>query len=627
MFSVNLTKSIIISMRGMVVVLCANSAAVFSAGKSVAIEKLPAVNVDRAFDLRMLDGRWDDRVQIMWDPQKRRAVRRNYQIWDPFGDTGLDLRWTPDDLILDRERRVSGRGRVTWRQSGTASHDASAVLAEYVGDMSDGMANGLGHLHHRSGLEYEGTWLAGKMHGTGRLFFPNGDQYVGGFKEGARHGRGVFIDAAGEVYEGGFREDVRDGEGTVFPLHKVAYRALWQRGSEMAGSRIPLLADEPLPEFSRIQTTVTDLVRLGVSVDRRYVFDRKETLPYQSNSTGEALSIYPDDPRLLDVWRARAEIQMNDQEASSSPNFPSFLNNPSSRFQPVPIIFDLTNATSQPLGIIGAYLQVVRSDVDAEPAVHLSVSKGDGCSEGMGFQPNLSFENFGWAKAMSARLRFTFAAPGVESEKQQNINKKQPHLKELGTIDDTAESDLTENLDKDGVDTKALKEAPIYCPSRNAEECLEKAKTTGVFGTLANQVSVQGSLFIMPTAGTLEYDWVDPVRKATVKKISNFHTEISIGSLVFNNECGEGGEPGILRPRPYTLSLDRSNYRISLPLSENIPAGVVARWRILLDAEKSSNHHFKIVVRLAGGREMISRDIKLLYFKPREILKEDADEN
>ncbi|TDH59790.1 hypothetical protein E2C06_25430 [Dankookia rubra] len=577
---------------------------------SIAVERLERDTDATAAFMLPQTGYWRTRVQLMWNPIESKAVRRRYHLWDFLGIPATDVRWIPADLVRDQAGNISGYGRLLWLQLDSPPHLAQDVIAEYVGEMLDGMPHGQGRFKHRSGFEYKGTWLAGLFDGSGQLRFSDGGQYSGEFARGARQGKGVYIDAAGAVYDGEYDSDRPNGSGAYLPVGGVAFRALWKAGSEVPGSRSDLSADDQ--HFSGIlsvqQQTDTGL-RLSVLVDPQSTLE-SIALPYTSESTPNFLKIYPDDPRLIDVWRGSTEIQLTDEEKSSTAANPSFLGADVTRFQTVPIIFEFENSTSQMVGIEGAYLDIINSELDGEPAVQMIDQW-----EEAGFRPRVVVSNFGWTEAKNARLisAFTQRKAGAPTRDfVKNIGGIRPATANART----REIDFSSELAAAGVNIKALSEAPIFCGSRNGAVCLRLARASGIFGSLADMVSLSDPTFTVAVRGTLEYEWFDPVKKTDIRKKSPFQVVLPIGQLFTNAEKGEGGNPFIVRPKPYQLSIDRKAYRISLPVVDDVPPGVVGRWRFFLTAQKSSNHAFRLVLQLAGGREVRSREIRLLIFMP-----------
>lgn len=85
----------------------------------------------------------------------------------------------------------------------------------YEGQFNDDKINGNGKLTTPDGKVYEGEFVKGKRTGNGRLMWPNGDFYEGEFVNGAREGIGKFIWSNGDTYEGEFTNGKMTGNGTM----------------------------------------------------------------------------------------------------------------------------------------------------------------------------------------------------------------------------------------------------------------------------------------------------------------------------------------------------------------------------------------------------------------------------
>jgi hypothetical protein len=550
------------------------------------------------------------RAQLVWDAARRKLVRRTYEIWDPLAAQGFDVFWVPDDATADRPGPVAGRGRLVWREPGAASYDRHATIAHYKGDMAGGRANGTGEFLHRSGAAYRGAWKDGLMDGQGRLLLPNGDEYVGGFRAGRRHGAGVYIDRTGIVYEGAFSAGLRDGEGVFVPVAGAAYRSLWRSGVEVA-SRVPIPGrSRPV---SRAEYKEYDDVRLGVSVDRRTVFDLEGLRPllYVAESNPDGLRIFPDDQHFLDVWRGKAPIQVPSDVLDTINNtislHPSFLG-PAEQFAPLPLLLDFENTASQPIRIVGGFLDVSSSISDLEPAVQLvndPVEKKE-CNYRTPY-PEFSFQNFGWSAAEAAVMRLTFA--GQDGSATGPVVERR-----LADLVASAKIDLREDLGRAGIDVGEFGML-LDCPQADLEECLASEKSAGTFGEYAAAVRLFDVFLMLPASGTLSYDWHDAAGVLHQKQ-STFQTDVPIGNFNWITECGEGSDFEEFPGDPFEFRLDQTQYRIGLNIHEDVPGGIAARWRVRLDAPKSSVHDFRVVLQLADGREVASRPVNLLYFKP-----------
>lgn len=553
-------------------------------------------------------GAWRLRNQLVWDPNEKRLVRRSYEIWDPFAALNYDLYWIAEDYAQDKAGKIAGKGKLVWRVAGSATYDASATIAEYAGDFRSGKANGQGTFFHKSGISYRGAWSDGLMEGQGRLLLTNGDEYVGNFRRSRRDGKGVYIDTAGNIYDGSFLDGKRDGEGRIKTANGLIFAALWKGGNELPGSRSVIKQADR--NFKFVNDATVDDVRLGISVDRRPIpeLSNGQLLYYTSENSGERLNIYPDNQRLLDVWRGRREIQLTEKEQSSWSLASTFLGL-GIGYKPVPIIVGIQNLSSQPMRIAGAYIDVAKSSGDREPAVQMPIFVGGMCGSAGG-GTKLVFENFGWADVRNARVEGNFTSAGGDTV-SSNFSVNLADFKHLGT------ADFATVLAGERFQYRKIESTYFSCSSTSNERCLASARATRRFGNLAEAVTLDGGYFYLNLRGSLQYDWTDQ-NGASHHKSSPFSVRMYAGSLGNPEECGEGADEETNFKKTFDFQADGSSYRIPIPFNDDISAGTTARWRLRLNAPMTSSHDFTIVVLLADGREVRSKPVSFMYFKPSE---------
>lgn len=153
-----------------------------------------------------------------------------------------DKDWkTKVDNIKEAQKKA-GKDIVTGNATGGGSWT-------YIGDVSEGKANGLGtrffsngqiergefrnnarngatDLIDQNATRSTGAYISDQMNGEGFRLYNSGGKYKGGFVGNQRNGEGVIEFASGERYEGGFREGAYAGNG-------VLYRpdgSMWQKG-------------------------------------------------------------------------------------------------------------------------------------------------------------------------------------------------------------------------------------------------------------------------------------------------------------------------------------------------------------------------------------------------------------
>ena len=100
-----------------------------------------------------------------------------------------------------------------WKTSGNPDDDLV-----YVGEVSNGVPNGLGTFTFPGGEKYVGPLKDGVPNGQGTFTFPSGGKYVGEFKDGDYHGQGTITTQSGNKYVGEFKNAKKHGQGTyTFP--------------------------------------------------------------------------------------------------------------------------------------------------------------------------------------------------------------------------------------------------------------------------------------------------------------------------------------------------------------------------------------------------------------------------
>jgi len=303
-------------------------------------------------------GRFRTWVQLVWDAKSRRLERLSFTAWDPIPSLGLDLAWQPENMAIPAAGAIEGQGTLTFRRPGAAAYDSSAIIAQYRGEMRGGRADGPGDFVDRHGFVYSGNWRAGLMDGQGRLSLANGDEYIGNFREGQRNGQGQFTDSTGQTFDGRFAAGQRNGAGIVVPSAGAPYGANWLAGAEIPGTRHPhLIVVLPATQLGFAAYTGYDDLRIGVVTERRphnYAASL-DPMNYVATANGQALDIFPDDQRLLDVWHGTVPITLTDAEIAARNEHsltPSFLA-PCQRFIPPSLVFDREISASETGRMVG----------------------------------------------------------------------------------------------------------------------------------------------------------------------------------------------------------------------------------------------------------------------------------
>ena len=564
-------------------------------------------------------GEWRTKIQQIFDPATRTLSRRLYTVWDPVPARDLDFTWTPDQPASDKPGKINGAGLLIWRLKDRPSYDRSAIVAQYRGYFRKGRVEGRGAYLDNTGLYYEGEWKAGLIHGQGTLKLPGSDEYVGQFHVGTANGVGRLIDVTGEIYEGPFEHGLRHGRGTTTLPNGRTYTSLWEKGTESETSRLIRLAQGP---GARIPGSADD-IRIGITVDKRLPLSSRTDDPdlqqgdlwYSIFNAKNGLIIRPDNKRLMQMWKEGGEIQLLPDEGSKQ--FESFGVFSLVRGQLVPLNLNIEvqNRSSNRLKIAGIYISINSSIIDSQPAIQISEESAFGRTEyeDYYYHPFYFVENFGWSDGKEAKVQFSFNHSS--SSKETTAIK----TNSLGTIERSVKIDFEPHLRDAGVDLNVLKRNAAEgfpCRGNSKKSCLNEVKATGAFGSLTDLLSLSDTDIVIGVTGKLDYVWSDNLGRAQ-KTTSPFRIKLRLGALKQESEEGEGGSREIVTTKTQRLGLDKSDYRIPISYQTTVNGGRTARLVLPIDAEQSSKHDFKIVIQLADGREISSRPINLLYYRPR----------
>ena len=549
-------------------------------------------------------------VQLVWDSVAEKLERRRYEFADPF-PAQFDVHYLPLDASTDRPGRISGKGIMTWRRRSDVRYGGNTIMAQYRGGFANGRFEGQGALLIRGGWRYDGGWKNGLMEGHGQLLTPDGDAYTGDFMAGKRHGQGQYISATGEVYEGGFVAGLRDGKGMVTGPGRHIYSSEWRGGREKLDLRQMLPGRLDLAQ----STDSTPDIAVSLSAVASHTFccnGTKPVLGYVSTPYPDRLRIFPDAPQMLEVWRGRRNIVVQDPYYFSLGRSDySFRNYVSESIESAELQLGIENLGTSPAGVVGAYVDVSQSELDDEPALQ-SLELKPLAAQNLTF----SIENYGWAVAEKARLSFNYV--GQSGEKSERLEIP------IGDIKSVHEFTFVETMKKMGADAKALPKWEAECITSKEDgtedKCLTKIKNSGTLGTLSRFIVTWNNSFGFNAEGKLDYSWRSH-GGAVVTKSAPFSAFIPLGTFQSRGEAegsDEEVEPPDLR-KPFELKTDQKNYRLPLPIKGNVNQGVLKRWRLKLKTAKSSRHRFTIVFELADGRLARSRPVELEFFHPQSF--------
>jgi hypothetical protein len=562
----------------------------------------------QAIGLPCAEGRWQTRSLFVFDAKTRSLIRRTYTVWNALPADELDFRWLPEHVEGDVAGRITGTGRLIWREKGKPDYDRDWVYAEYVGEMKDGKPEGKGVYCDRPGFRYEGNWSAGQCDGTGRLQLPNGDEYRGSFSGGTAHGQGVYFQSHGEIHQGSFSYGFRDGTALITLANGISYSSQWAQGAEHSESRLLRLAQLGPP------AAAVDDVRLGIVVDNSPL--KKGMLGYSSMHTTERLVIQPANDRLMELWKGSGDIELTDRDVNPELGGLFSWQGESGGgawsaavLPPVLLVLDIESRAPNPIQVIDAYLDIAKSSTDFQPLV---VVPYEPCPQSES-DPTVIINNYGWAPLQEASVKLTLARPGQPPDRAELAWSKQ-----LGSIEKTATLSVEAKLSEAGINVKALerRKRSFSCRSKSQSECFSEVLRSGMFGRAAPYVTRKYDFFIVANlTGSLQYKWDDNDGNTHVRE-SPCTVQPTLGTLEHQAECEGADIQGINTTAPLMLRADGKGYKMPFKFRTTIDPGRVARYSVPVRGSKSSRHDFQVVLVLADGREIRSRLIDLLYFLP-----------
>jgi hypothetical protein len=552
-------------------------------------------------------------VQLVWDGVADKLERRRYEFADPF-PTQYDVHFLPLDPSTDRPGRISGKGIMTWRVKSDVRFGGNTIMAQYRGDFANGRFDGQGALLMRSGWRYDGGWKNGAMEGHGQLLLPNGDAYTGDFIAGKQHGQGQYISATGQVYEGGFAAGLRNGNGTVTEPGRHVYASVWRSGREERGLRRMLPGQMDLAQSTdSAPDLAVSLSALASSAFCCHGF--RPVLGYAGSAYPDRLRIFPDAPKMLEIWRGNRNIVVEDAEGFNNERAAleeySFRNYVAESIVPLELQIGIENLGTAATGIVGAYIDVSESELDGEPALQ-SIPLAPVSPQNLSF----SIENYGWAAAENTRLNFNYVNPesGETSERFQIS---------IGEIKSVHEFSFVESMEKLGVKEKTLRKWETACnmamETGTETQCLNKVK--GTLSSLAKFVFASGSSFGFKAEGRLDFSWRNNSGSIVPKSVP-FSGFIPLGTFASPSECegdDEEQDEEIALRKPFELKVEGKNYRLPLPIKGDVNQGVLKRWRVKVNAVKSSRHRFTVVFEMTDGRLARSRPVELEFFRPQSF--------
>jgi len=333
-----------------------------------------------------------------------------------------------------------------------------------------------------------------------------------------------------------------------------------------------------------------DGLRVQLFVDeRRNAAAEEQHAGYRLQAAAQGLQLQPAADALLQRWKGDAVLGQGarlvfDRDASSWPVF---------------LVLDLGNESTRALQATRAYLEVESSATDPQPFVQL---------EPWGAE-SFQLRNHGWGRAENAALGFAFGPQQPASERFTLP------LGTLGAVRVTPERAMAAVVPA----LPQLREQPPPCPSlEQVPDCLAQLRGTQALGRLDDIAYLRRDRVMTRLLGTLSYQWRDGAGALQART-----HPVDVELQLFRFAVPDRATAAIGAPAPeqqgfapIALQLERSGYRLPLPYRPLLGPGQNQRFQLTLNAPKSSQHRFRVVVESSDGRRATTEPIELLYFVP-----------
>ena len=150
-------------------------------------------------------------------PKNTTVVSRNTGL-SPYSPTTKTTNQIRVNLLRQELKYKAGKyvGEVS---NGLAEGKGESFFnngAKYEGDCKSGNAEGKGTKEYNNGDKYEGDYKNDRREGRGIYSYKNGDRYEGHWKKGSRNHYGVYSYHNGDSYDGSWRDDKKDGKGVYY---------------------------------------------------------------------------------------------------------------------------------------------------------------------------------------------------------------------------------------------------------------------------------------------------------------------------------------------------------------------------------------------------------------------------
>lgn len=344
-------------------------------------------------------------------------------------------------------------------------------------------------------------------------------------------------------------------------------------------------------------TETQDGLSLAVSLLPDAFSTGQAGLAYRSESFGDVLRVLPGPVGFMDHWRGTAPI-------STSARLPGGFGGQAT---PVPFLLQLENRAIVDAQVIGMYAQVEFSNAQRQPVFR--ARRGDCTGDYAG---TFSMTHLSGAAPLNARIVGDITGTSTRASLG-------PYAAEIRNTWPVVTLDFRTLIGGFGGNLPGLLSEPVDCQGLDAEACFTSLRDQGAFGELSNFMYHDNACLMVGFTGSFEYEWVD--QRGDVQSTSHaIEADIRLGRIGADNLATLAMAAGVTQmPDAMVLVPGSTSYRVPLVLTAEIESGEAQRWSFNLEAPESVDARFHIVMQLADGREIRSREVDLSYYHPDRI--------
>ena len=310
---------------------------------------------------------------------------------------------------------------------------------------------------------------------------------------------------------------------------------------------------------------------------------------YKENRDGDKIIIKPDFKYLDDYYQenfVKVQTQVPDE---SIPSFNA----------PLPILdVKIINNSEQTIVLDKLLLEVISSITDNRPLIHMHTYEGgwDGLFK-------LFMVNEGWGEWHELEINFNLHTRPSAKIKFNTNNKYYTYSIKIPFFERTKSIDLSKYLKKEGV----LIDHEVYSEA-------DEIELIGQFN-YKEKIEFSDHVYYGPYSAIMEGQILLKSSKGKIIQNINFSANIPLTMTDI------GGGLDVFRTYNLIFKNEGSNYKLEYPISISLLPNEPERILLVLKADKTTTHKFKIILENINGIDIESKNISLDIFVPKTAHK------